>query len=667
MRFKLYRPKHLRIEGNGLRQKLQDFWDKNRRRISNFAFGAALVASIGSFVPTKAMAAENEMTDTTTPVTNEQVVDYDAQLEADNTVANAVAAAQAVESVPTVQEAPVSQVSEPVVSTYEQEVAPQVEAPAETVQTVETTPTADVQTDEVVTNQETSEEATSNINEEINQRVPEVESFEQASETEEVNTPAINEEIDQRVPQVETSEDAVIDQTTEDAVSQDSIIDNDVTEEVKEDTQTEVSEDKNTNLDYQVIEKDGQLTVVGNISDEQLSQLIEELTQKYGEDVVDGLTAFDYETIASHLQPNSIAPIGTSGYTATMDESGNIFIKDAEGNEIYNWQAEQKTEDVKEEDSVQTPESEGPTFSSDITIPEDYEHRDYEVGEDEYLVIENADGSYTIAMGGVGLSNNQLQDVISKLQKDGVIPADANITADVLPSAPTDEEKNLGITNSVSQIGDFFVETTDGKTYTVYTKDGKVLDTTIKNQDDQLEDNYETSNDSDAEPGNKAGKDDNNPNEPEEPGDKPVEPEPEPEPEPTPEPEQPDVPDGKGDYNPEEPIVEEQVKSALPKTGDSASIAGIVAGLGGVATAAGAALGKKRKKGEDGEEVDDTFEPTYDDMELAAKDWTESENAKAMRNQDYDYDELEAIAEQWQNSKEREEWLQQKQTKGRTR
>ena len=110
--------------------------------------------------------------------------------------------------------------------------------------------------------------------------------------------------------------------------------------------------------------------------------------------------------------------------------------------------------------------------------------------------------------------------------------------------------------------------------------------------------------------------------------------------------------------------------------GDEASLAqAVAAGLGGASLiGAGLAGRKKRKKGINGADLDDdSFEPTYDDLELAAKQWSESEAGKAMQAENqanaYDYDELEAIAEQWKNSKEREEWLQQKekQSKGRTR
>ena len=111
--------------------------------------------------------------------------------------------------------------------------------------------------------------------------------------------------------------------------------------------------------------------------------------------------------------------------------------------------------------------------------------------------------------------------------------------------------------------------------------------------------------------------------------------------------------------------------------GDEASLAKMAAaGLGSAGLiGAGLAGTKKRKKGVNGEDLDDdSFESTYDDIELAAKQWSESEAGKAMRAERQasaydDYDELEAIAEQWKNSKEREEWLQQKekQSKGRTR
>ena len=77
-------------------------------------------------------------------------------------------------------------------------------------------------------------------------------------------------------------------------------------------------------------------------------------------------------------------------------------------------------------------------------------------------------------MGGVGLSNSQIQNLISELQQNGVLPEDAQVTPGILPSALDDVDIEQGKTEEVTQIGDFIVTTQDGINYTVYTKDGKV-------------------------------------------------------------------------------------------------------------------------------------------------------------------------------------------------
>ena len=430
--------------------------------------------------------------------------------------------------------------------------------------------------------------------------------------------------------------------------------------------------------DYQVISQDGSLTIVGNISEDQLSQVIEDLTNQYGEEAVSGLTIFDYDTINSQVNYGETVQLGNSGYTAIKHEDGSIEIKDIDGNVIADWQGQEKDIEDKQEITVnegqevdqtqnvdQNKNEEGPTFAEDLTIPEDYVSKDYEVNVDEYLVIENADGSYTIAMGGVGLSGNQLQDLISRLQADGIIPADAQVVPGVLPSAPTDEMKEQGKTEQLAQVGDYIISTTDGINYTVYSEDGTVLDTVIKYEDQHLEDNYETSKDPGAVPGDKPNQD--RPGD-EIPGDKPTPDKP------TPDKPTPDKP------TPDEPTLDEPtpvmpiVSSAVPQMGDNVSMAqAMAAGTAGLGLiGAGVARKKKLKNGVADEEiVDDSFEPTYDDLESVAKQWSESDAGKAMHEKNqakaYDYDELENIAKQWKNSKEREEWLQHREYKGKTR
>ena len=653
MRFRLYRPRHLRIEGIGesiirrLREVLSD--SRNRRIVA----GGAAVALLGAlYMPANASALENNMIDTSTDTTHTQTVDYDAMVSDDEltaTVNEAVAESQAItdsrHSVP-VQEvsasAPVSTVSEAAQeqTTSVQDVTPAVNEEIDSrVPQVDTSTSGEQGTTETSTGTETSTEDSSNESATVNEEITE--------EKEDVVDDSI-----QQSEQGVVSDNPVIPEQPENDSNQ-NVSENTDAETVDDETKTDEIQNgqENTNSGYQVISQDGNLIIVGNVPEDQLSQVIEDLTNQYGEEAVNGLTVFDYDTISSQVDYGETVQLGNSGYTATKNENGTIEIKDADGNVIIALQG-QAMDISDEQENEQTQTDEGPTFSEDLTIPEDYEHRDFDVNSNEYLIIENADGSYTLAFGGVGLSNNQIQDLISRLQSQGIIPTDAKVTLGVLPAAPTDEMKDQGKDVQISKIGDYIITTTDGVNYTVYSADGTVLDTIIKYDDQQLEDNYETSKDPDAEPGNKADVD-----EPgnEIPGDKPTpEPEPEPEPEPTPEP---------------TPSV---VKGEMPQTDDPAALVGALAMTGVSAIGAGAASNKKRKKGKFGKEMDDdSFEPTYDDLEMTAQEWVNSNAGQAMQPQQqtnqYDYDELEAIAEQWKNSKEREEWLQQQKPKGRTR
>ena len=457
-------------------------------------------------------------------------------------------------------------------------------------------------------------------------------------------------------------------QTDTGIVSENPITEDDLVNE-EEQTNTVEQAEVNTNLDYQLLNQNGHFIVIGNVTSDQLSQVVSELAEQYGEDAVSDLMVFDYQTINAGLEAGVTSTLGDTGYTATKDENGNITIKDAEGNVIYNW-GDQVTNDEQITDDNQEVEQNDDElqFADDIVIPEDYESKDFAVNSDEYLLFENADGTYVIAMGGVGLSNAQLQDLISRLQADGIIPADAQVTPGLLPSALDENDIEQGKTEEKAQIGDFIVTTKDGINYTVYTKDGQVLDTAIKDQDDQLGENHETSNNPDAEPGVKPGEDDINPNEPTEPGDKPgedepePEPTPEPEPEPTPEPEPEPTPEPQPEPTPQpQPTPEKD----LPYVGDPTALTAGASALGLGAAAAGAAL-KKRKKDKDDKgdrklTLIDGGKPktTYEDLENMFKE------GKPINPHDYE-DDLELFAKAWVLSKEQNSQEQTK-SKGRVR
>ena len=116
------------------------------------------------------------------------------------------------------------------------------------------------------------------------------------------------------------------------------------------------------------------------------------------------------------------------------------------------------------------------------------------------------------------------------------------------------------------------------------------------------------------------------------------------------------------------------VSTVLPQMGDNVSLASTIAGgIGGLGLIGAGLARKKKLKNDvaDEEIIDDSFEPTYDDLESVAEQWSKNEERKTMYDENqaktYDYDELENIAEQWKNSKEREEWLQHRESKGKTR
>ena len=184
------------------------------------------------------------------------------------------------------------------------------------------------------------------------------------------------------------------------------------------------------------------------------------------------------------------------------------------------------------------------------------------------------------------------------------------------------------------------------------------MDTVIKYQEQQLEDNYETSNDPDAEVGDKADVD--GPGE-EIPGDKPDEPTPE---EPTPEEPTPDEPTP-DEPTPDEPTPEEPQreipstsKSDVPQTGDSTLVSAGIGALGAAAAGAAALKNRKDKKENkeerqltliDGDKEKESFDNLY-------KKYSELPN----------YDDLEAFSQAWTESKEGEAW-RQTHPKGRTR
>ena len=70
---------------------------------------------------------------------------------------------------------------------------------------------------------------------------------------------------------------------------------------------------------------------------------------------------------------------------------------------------------------------------------------DMRVENDEYVVDKNADGTFTVYLGGVGLSNSQYQNLVKELKDNGTLPQDAELnTPVILPDGLTKEMKENG-------------------------------------------------------------------------------------------------------------------------------------------------------------------------------------------------------------------------------
>ena len=732
-KFILSRAKHLRIEraDGTLKSRLRGLISNMRNRAIGTVAGLGIVTLASAFAPTTAMAAENGMVDTSNPITNEQTVTPVSSVEEIAPVVSEPVApvSNVVETAPVVSEpaAPVSNVVEiaPVVSepvapvSNVVETEPVVSEPAAPVSNVvETEPVVNEQTEPVssveetepvvseqtepVSNVEETEPAidteqsdlaseldtTTSVSEETNEvTAPETETSEVSDEQiENVTTGSDLEE--ENTNSVETSESTVNDMNSDEligeVVEEPLVGDNTTSEDVQtsEDVITSTTEDnmdnttENDTLDgsvqvnddkhilennengYQVFEQNGQTYVVGNITDEQLTQIVNE----YG-----SVVAFDQNEIDPELGNGESINLGNSGYTATKDENGYVTVTDENGNLITSWDASKENS----QDNQQTNED---------------SVSDFEVNPDEFLLIKNEDGSYTIAQGGVGLSHDQFQELVDELKQDGKLPEDAVIVTDILPQAPTDEMIANGQTEQSATIGDYVFSTSDGKNYQVYDKDGNLV-TTISSddyeniKDEQLGENQDMSNDPDAEPDAKPTQDEPTPDEPtpDEPTpDEPTPDEPTPD-EPTPDEPTPDEPTP-DEPTPDEPTPDEPTpdqptpeitytpnkQTTLPTTGDASAAIAVGTGIAGAALAgAGVALRKRDDKKETKRNKNLTLieggkgKTTYEDLQKMY------DEGVSINPHDYD-DDLELFAQAYVLSQKQNEKMQTN-PKGRIR
>lgn len=685
---KLYRARHMRAEGisSSVMRRIGDFVREHRNQILTFGIGTVLVGTI--FAGKPAVAYANQISDTTTPVTNEQVVSNEDLERSNDVITEAVEQAQT----PTQSTAEVSTpapVSETIQSAPVQEAPVEVEAPVQETAPVEKTDVSSEPVIEESTNVETQtdvkEQTSTGINEEINSRVPEVESEEETNVNEDsmqeeiVNeTTGINEEINSRVPEIGPEEEVNVSENSQDQigiVSENPVVEtnndadqivSEVNEEIKQeatDNTISSAQTENTSSNemvsygsYQVMQKDGGLFIIGDIPEDQLEQVLGDLTAKYGEEAANGAQVLNYDFVnAVTGTVGENVPLAQSGLTAVRDENGVITVMDADGNVITSWQAQ----DVKEENQVveNTQEIEN---SQDVIADEnlsDYLYKEFDVADNEYLVIENSDGSYTIAANGGSFGNNQFADLVSQLQHNGVIPSNAEVSLVKIPALTPEMIKN-GITEfHVDFKGNRYSIDSNGK-FGIYSKDSNSLDGALKYDSDYLTENNEMNQNPDAEVGNKVDVDE--PGE-EIPSDKPDEPTPD---EPTPDKPTPEEPTPE-EPTPDEPTPEEPQreipstsKSDVPQTGDSTLVSAGIGALGAAAAVTAALKNRKDKKENkeerqltliDGDKEKESFDNLY-------KKYSELPN----------YDDLEAFSQAWTESKEGEAW-RQTHSKGRTR
>ena len=387
---------------------------------------------------------------------------------------------------------------------------------------------------------------------------------------------------------------------------------------------------------YKVIETEGeQLFIIGDDFD------IPALVEEYGEDKVTNAQVFTCDWLNENLKVDVETQLNgldlmarktADGVIEIMDANGNVIMSHAFENQIEQDQDVEQDQEIEQDQTQDAEQSQEPVNS----VPDDLKDSstNVEVNYNEVAAMQDSNGHYYFALGGTGLNDAHFQDLLANLQAQGVIPADADYTWFTLPTAPTPEMQQAGITERILKItDDLYVSTKDGVTFVFYSYDQNLLQSILTYESDQLNENYNNSNNPNAQTGKKPGE---GPNE-EIPGEKPGVTPPE---EVTP-PNEPEAPAYGGGHD-------------LPQTGDAALLASAaVAAAGTAAMGAGVASSRKKKKQTEEDEFDEDYKMTYEDLEELAK-------TQKINPHDYD-DDLELFAKAWVLSKEQENNVKGKQ------
>ncbi len=616
--------------GESIRKRVSDFINKHKQTIVAGGMGVIVAGMLSLGAP--AVTYASEITDTTTqPTVQHQMSDQELQElrgGLDNTSYD-------VQSSPAVVDNAVETPSEPAV-------VQNVEEPVE-VQVAETTP-------EVTTAQETapevSTENTENTNEisqneTIDNAGQEITQTEQSEVTNDSVQEVQNEETSPEIQEDEVKDATATSEEVTPVVSEDPVTAEDsVSDEITSSSENQNTDDEQTvnvtENGYKVIETEGeQLFIIGDDFD------IPALVEEYGEDKVTNAQVFTWDWLNENLKVDVETQLNgldlmarktADGVIEIMDANGNVIMSHAFENQIEQDQDVEQDQEIEQDQTQDAEQSQEPVNS----VPDDLKDSstNVEVNYNEVAAMQDSNGHYYFALGGTGLNDAHFQDLLANLQAQGVIPADADYSWFILPTAPTPEMQQAGITERILKItDDLYVSTKDGVTFVFYSYDQNLLQSILTYESDQLNENYNNSNNPNAQTGKKPGE---GPNE-EIPGEKPGVTPPE---EVTP-PNEPEAPAYGGGHD-------------LPQTGDAALLASAaVAAAGTAAMGAGVASSRKKKKQTEEDEFDEDYKMTYEDLEELAK-------TQKINPHDYD-DDLELFAKAWVLSKEQENNVKGKQ------